>query len=302
MNCRINQKRKWTCRILLESMFHRESVFVTLTYNDDTVPLDEDGRPTLIPEHFRLWIRRFRKSYRHINIVRFFGCGEYGDKTERPHYHAILFGVGLDAEKQVFDTWNNEDTVRGFITISELTDERAAYTAQYTTKKMTRAGDIRLGNRHPEFARMSTNKGIGFPAVSWLATTIRNHGFEIVKRLGDIPNSVRISGKIWPLGEYLRRHVRQSLGLSNNPRERAIQLDHVNKKTGELHLLAETYTFPIDMEELMFQFVPTTGVLTPNQEKSHRQKVIQETTLEAVRAQKRTRQGRAKALNQGDRL
>ena len=40
MNCRINKKRIWTSRILLESMFHLESVFVTLTYNDQSVPLE----------------------------------------------------------------------------------------------------------------------------------------------------------------------------------------------------------------------------------------------------------------------
>ena len=149
MNCRINHKRKWTSRILMESMFHKRSIFVTLTYNDKTVPLDEDGQPTLVPKHLRNWLKRLRKAHQHIGPVRFFGVGEYGDKTQRPHYHAILFGVDLDAEQMICDTWNNQDEPRGFISISELTSERAAYTAQYTTKKMTRDGDIRLGRRHP---------------------------------------------------------------------------------------------------------------------------------------------------------
>ena len=289
----------------MESMFHKSSVFVTLTYNDQTMPISEDGKGNLVPEHLRNWIMRFRKSYRDQNIVRYFAVGEYGDESERPHYHAILFGVDLNAEKQVFDTWNNEEEPRGFITISELTNERAAYTAAYTTKKMTREGDIRLGHRHPEFARMSTNKGIGFPAVNWLATTIRRHGLEVVQEVGDVPNTVRIEGKIWPLSEYIRRKVRERLGLSNDMWERAIQLEHVDNETGEIQArkanLSETYSFPRDMEELLNQFG---GVdpQTPQQEKSNRQKVIAASTLEAVRAQKRTRLGKARAINQTGRI
>ena len=36
--CRVNKRRLWTNRIMLESMCHDDNAFVTLTYNDDNIP------------------------------------------------------------------------------------------------------------------------------------------------------------------------------------------------------------------------------------------------------------------------
>jgi len=236
MNCRINNKRKWTARILLESLFHDQSIFITLTYNDQTVPINEDGEATLNPEHLKNFIKRLRNEYSGINSkFRFFAVGEYGDKTWRPHYHAILFGVGLDAEPLIAQKWSNNGKPIGFTSVAELTPERAAYTAQYTTKKMTGVLDPRLGNKHPEFARMSNRYGIGEPACAWLAATMGTDKAQIqMQKYGDVWNSVRIDGKIWPLAPYLRMKIRERLGIPQNTRDRAIHFDHIDYDTSEL--------------------------------------------------------------------
>lgn len=231
MSCRINQKRIWTSRIMLETMFHLESVFVTMTYEDEHIQLTEKGLPNLVPGHFKNWMKKFRSSYSgHHGAIRFFGVGEYGTKTERPHYHAILFGAGLDAEEHLAKTWD-----KGFTSIAENNPTRSAYIAQYTTKKMTKIGDNRLGDRHPEFARMSNRRGIGFPACGWLSDTMASQkGMRALAEAGDVWNTVRIEGKIYPLGHYMRNGIREKLGLSNNQRERAIQLDRIDYETGEI--------------------------------------------------------------------
>ena len=84
--CRVNKRRLWSNRIMLESMCHEDNAFVTLTYNEDNLP--EKGN--LVPKHLKDWQKRLRY---HANIdLRFFSVGEYGDQTKRPHYHAAIFG------------------------------------------------------------------------------------------------------------------------------------------------------------------------------------------------------------------
>lgn len=204
--CRINLRRLWTHRILLESKCHARSIFVTLTYSSDHVP--SDG--SLQPEHVRDFLKRFRKAISPAR-VRFFAVGEYGDRTFRPHYHLVLFGVGLDSLGDLQKCW-----AFGFVDIRELSPELAQYCAGYTTKKLTRKDDIRLGGRSPEFARMSLKPGIGALAVPSIVDALTTyHGASELVATGDAPSVLRHGKKLLPLGRYLRRKVRQELDFSD---------------------------------------------------------------------------------------
>ena len=245
--CRINKKREWTARLLLEYMHYPYSLFVTLTYSDDTVPLSETGIPTLRPEDLKNFNYRLRKLHRHIGPYRYFAVGEYGDKTERPHYHVILFGVLPSAEKMIHEAWNSgkdlqDDQPRGHTMTGIMNPDRAAYACGYTTKKMTKPGDARLGDRYPEFTRSSTRRlpglpggGIGCVAIPFLATSMQSARGQIaLAKHGDVWRSIRIGGKIYPLSDYMRRRLRDHIGISNDPVERAAQLGHVDLDTGEI--------------------------------------------------------------------
>lgn len=157
---------------------HDENCFITLTYNDDHIPYGH----TLRPQDFTKFMKRMRKN---IGPMRYFHCGEYGDDTLRPHYHACLFGyrpsdpelfstdgeVKLYTSKELSKIWP-----MGHATFGELTFETAAYTARYCTKKIngppakdhytfmhTETGEIIT--RQPEYATMSRRPGIG---STWL--------------------------------------------------------------------------------------------------------------------------------------
>lgn len=204
MPCRLNRRRLWTHRLLLEQLKSGDSCFVTLTYSEENHP--PDG--SVNPKHLSDWLKRFRKLIA-PKRVRYYGVGEYGDETARPHYHLALFGVGREFESLIRDSWG-----LGHVLVGDLTRASAQYVAGYVTKKLTKVGDPRLGGRHPEFARMSLRPGIGALAMEDVAAVLNDsEGAKLIARDGDVPLSLKHGGKDLPLGRYLRRRLRNEMGF-----------------------------------------------------------------------------------------
>lgn len=171
IGCRADQARDWSIRLNHESRCHRDSWFLTLTYNDEALPADG----SLVPEH----LSRFNKALRRRGFrFSFYGCGEYGSDTKRAHYHSVLFGPEfLDLRASPRDgggsAWLSEAVAsawpHGFHELSRLTEASAAYVAGYVRKKLKARMDEawrfdpRTGaERAPEFARMSLRPAIGY--------------------------------------------------------------------------------------------------------------------------------------------
>lgn len=202
--CRFNRRRMWSSRMQLESFKHSDSCFLTLTYDDLHLP----SGGTLVPRDVQLFLKRLRKAIYPLTI-RYFFVGEYGEETQRPHYHAALYGIGIEYNDIVKKAWG-----RGHVMLGSLTPDSAQYIAGYTVKKMTAPDDFRLNGRHPEFARMSLKPGIGALAVDDIARVMKSpYMVKYICDTGDIPNSLKIGSKALPLGRYIRRKIRTKLGL-----------------------------------------------------------------------------------------
>jgi hypothetical protein len=177
--CRLERSRQWAVRCVHEASLHEDNCFITLTYNNENLP--EDG--SLNKKHFQDFMKRLRKKYKNKKI-RYYHCGEYGDKNFRPHYHAIIFGLDFDDQK-LFKIINGEKLYTsekleklwpfGFSTIGSVTFESAAYVARYVMKKVNGknaknhyervnndTGEIY--NLVPEYNTMSRRPGI---AARW---------------------------------------------------------------------------------------------------------------------------------------
>ncbi len=248
VNCRINKQRIWACRLLLEAYFHPTSIFITLTYDDDHIQTTDQGLGNLVEKHLASFLRKIKY---HLPHCRYFGVGEYGTDTERPHYHAVIFGGSINDEDIIAKCWK-----KGFHQVSELTPDRAQYVAQYTLKKMTKSND-KLKGRQPEFIRTSREKfvgGLGAPASGWLANLHRTRaGRKQLAENCDVWKSVRIGGRIWPLGPYLRARIREKLGVPQTAEERALMFDNYDPETGEIYEsppLPETYCPIKDVTEI----------------------------------------------------
>lgn len=204
MPCRINRKRLWKVRLMLELTQHQASSFVTLTYSKEEVPLDGSLRP----EDMQLFLKRLRFKV-HPNKIRFFGVGEYGERNWRPHYHLALFGVSEAAT--IDEAWG-----KGFVHVGTLTEQSADYVVGYITKKMTDKDDVRLQGRYPEFVRMSLKPGIGSGAVDVIAQEVnKKHGVDYVAKECDVPSTIRWGQKKYSIGRYLRSKVRVASGYDS---------------------------------------------------------------------------------------
>lgn len=227
--CRINHKRLWTSRLMLEAGQHETNSFWTLTYSDEFIPLTHDKKQTLRMEHLTLFMKRLRKAYQPSKL-RYYNVGEYGTKSGRPHYHLALFnfpacnrgvtrydrrGYCCDLCRSVEEIWG-----KGLVYSGQLENDSAAYICGYITKKLN-SSHPDLGTREPESARMSLKPAIGSGVIPEIASTLLTHNLE--KELVDVPSSIRIGSKIVPLGRTLTRKLRQQIGRSPNAPEALLE-------------------------------------------------------------------------------
>lgn len=165
VGCRLERSRQWAVRCMHEASLYDRNCFVTLTYDDRFLP--SDGSLRL--RDFQLFMKRLRKETG--PGVRFFHCGEYGEKFARPHYHALLFNHDW-SDKKFFSERNGNrvytsDSLsrmwgKGFAVSGEVTFESAAYVARYVMKKVTGpSASNHYGLRRPEYITMSRRPGIG---------------------------------------------------------------------------------------------------------------------------------------------
>lgn len=193
IGCRLEYSKNWATRCMLEAKEHPQNWFITLTYDNEHLPIkgqvvnDDTGeiyyndgswKGTLNPEHMQKFIKDLRRYYKyHYNHdgIRFFYCGEYGETTERPHYHIILFNLPIEKDKLKYKFTNEEYQPiyeceeiqkiwgRGLIGVGAVTFSSCAYVARYVTKKKNGARakeEYLIKGQIPEFVRMSRKPGI----------------------------------------------------------------------------------------------------------------------------------------------
>lgn len=184
IGCRLDKARSWAARLMHETKLYKDNWFVTLTYDDEHVPRTPTGLLTLRPQDFTLFMKRLRKKHTG-ETIRYYQCGEYGEVTNRPHHHAILFNCKLPDLKPMNQTRaRNAHTLylseelrqlwqHGNISVGQVTFESAAYVAAYVTKKITgpTAADHYKDRLH-EYSTMSRRPGIAAGFYEKFATDI----------------------------------------------------------------------------------------------------------------------------------
>lgn len=180
MECRLKYAHHWAIRCVHESKMHSENSFLTLTYDQENVP------EKLQYEDFQAFMKKLRKITN--NPLGFFTTGEYGDRTYRPHWHALIFGwYPKDAEYQYSNHRGDQVSTSAQLTklwglgnanVGAVTYESASYVARYAIKKLTFGND----NEHvyEPISKKSQKNAIGKKFLERYWQDIFSHGYTVL--------------------------------------------------------------------------------------------------------------------------
>lgn len=239
--CLKDRARQWCIRILKEAEQYHYNYFITLTYDDDKLP-----GYNLVKDEISKFNKKLKVALTRAgkpSDFRFYGVGEYGSKTARPHYHVIYFNLKLD--DLVFYKTTDEGNIlfnspfidsvwkKGFCVIGTVDVGSASYVARYVDKKriLTKEQKEELYSKGivPEFSVMSRVPGIGSCYLEKVKDNFkngiytipfRNNNFSIPKYFKDKIKEDASLDDLIDYENYVKLHVNckvhQDLLLSYN--------------------------------------------------------------------------------------
>lgn len=144
IECRLDYSRQWAVRCVHEAQMYENNCFITLTYDDESL-----RSPYLIYSDFQKFMKKLRKLQ--DDPIGVFVTGEYGEKTKRPHWHAILFnwrpadcvykrsnerGDKIYSSLLLDKIWSH-----GLTEVGDVSIHSAGYCARYAAKKLVHGRD-----------------------------------------------------------------------------------------------------------------------------------------------------------------
>jgi len=176
--CMKRRTSGWSFRLVKEGDVSSTALFVTLTYNAETVPFTNRGFMTLKKDDVQKYFKRLRKLTH--NKIKYFVVGEYGTKKMRPHYHIILFNA---SEKIIQEAWHLDKKLIGSIYVGTVSEASIGYTLKY----MQKPGKVPVhkhDDRIPEFQLMSKGLGKNYltdKMIKWHKDDLENRMYVPIK-------------------------------------------------------------------------------------------------------------------------
>lgn len=227
--CKAQNRLNWVFRLTAELHQSISAHFITLTYADEYLPLidlkngdmqtietayekgipDEDLEQSLNKEHLFKFFRDIRKKQSRLSPkqadyikwfhnkdnytppLRYYAVGEYGTKTGRPHYHAIIFN--MNPKLDIADYWHY-----GFVKVGTVTEKSIKYVTKYVINNDKKKRDhADLLGLQKEFSTTTKHPYLGYAYVR-LNKTYHENNLEFVCRQG---------GKEYPMPKTLRDRI-----------------------------------------------------------------------------------------------
>ena len=227
MVCKEMIAKEWSTRLLHEYKSHSKACFITLTYSEESLPEDE----SISKEELQKFFKRLRKNSG--MEIKYFACGEYGEKYGRPHYHAILFGIGLKHDDKVIieKSWKFGSVNYGHVTIASM---------KYVTGYILKGGKIENSKEKP-FRLMSKGLGKEFALnnkeylMKDLSLTVNGYRQTLPRyytKVLDIPEEIKIEKAI----ENEKMSVRKIISMNINTRSEYIRAESSDREQRKLNM------------------------------------------------------------------
>ena len=182
IECRLEYARTWAVRCVHEAKMYQDNCFVTLTYSDENLK-----SPKLQYEDFQKFMKRLRKST--TATIGMFVTGEYGEKTKRPHWHAIIFNWSPKDAKPTYKNDNGDQLYdseqltrlwgKGRTDLGSVTFKSAGYVARYAAKKLIHGQDS--DHIYHPISKKSSKQAIGKKFLETYYKDIFNYGECIIE-------------------------------------------------------------------------------------------------------------------------
>lgn len=183
--CKNQRAAWWAFRLQEEAKKHHQSLFITLTYDDDHIKGSPNGLLTLNKTDLQTFFKTLRKQSG-SKTIKYYACGEYGGTTFRPHYHSILFDA---TPLQVVRAWNN-----GNARCDQVTPASIRYVTGYICKPSI--VDARDPNDDRQKEKAFISKGLG---LNYLSDELINYHRDGANSFTTMPGGVK-----QPLPRYFR--------------------------------------------------------------------------------------------------
>lgn len=167
IECRKDWQNDWTFRLTQEVKRCKIPIFLTLTYDDEHLPLGDVDLPfpevetlssqsVLVKSDFQKFMKRLRKHGKEtLKDCRYFAVGEYGSRSNRCHFHAVIIAPNLTSVGEfnqiLSKSWDN-----GFFFAKFCTSKQIHYVCKYMNKLDERPHLV------PPFRLYSRSIGLNF--------------------------------------------------------------------------------------------------------------------------------------------
>lgn len=181
IQCLNSRAKSWEVRSSLELLKYRTACCLTLTYDDDHLPMFGKLKYKDVQD----FIKRLRKDLK--VPIKYMCSGEYGGRKTRPHYHIIIFNYSPSDLRQYKVTpkrtvlyksdYLTQKWGKGFVDVGRVTHQTCRYVSQYCCKKLLNE-TVKMPSRYKRIYNWKVKKSreflhcsVGF-GLDWFK---RNH-------------------------------------------------------------------------------------------------------------------------------